>query len=141
MQLPSVNCGPPTTTSGICFTDTLPREFDAVAVPNTFDSAIKPTFDRSELKGTKAIILKRNVSRDDKINVIAIPFLHLNDPPLAEEWIQSLRHGANLCGLTFKLTGGPRRCGQVRSRIPARPVERRVRCHRSGGFSGKVTRS
>lgn len=32
-------------------------------------------------------------------------------------------------GLTFKLTGGPRRRSRARSRVPARPVERRVRQH------------
>jgi len=32
-----------------------------------------------------------------------------------------------MCGLTFKLTGGPRRCAIGRSRVPARPVERNVR--------------
>ena len=45
-------------------------------------------------------------------------------------WLASLQLPP-MCRLTIKLTGGPaRRRQQERSRVPARPVEHRVRRHR-----------
>ena len=93
MKLAVAHDGPAATASGVHFTDAFPREIDALAFIEPFNSTVEPTFDRSELKRTLAVILECDVSWNDEIDVVAIPLLHFDNTPPAEERARLLGHG------------------------------------------------
>jgi hypothetical protein len=85
IELPVTKSSPATAADRIHFVGALPGKLNALAVFDGFNSAVKPTFNSSELKGTFTIVLERDMTRYNEIDEIAIPLLHFHDTPLSFE--------------------------------------------------------
>jgi hypothetical protein len=92
VQLSPLEHSPPSTTTRVIVVLSLPRELNALFTAAAVATTIEPPLHGAELEATKVILCKRDVPRHDEIDVLAIPTLHLDNPPRAEEGIRRATH-------------------------------------------------
>jgi hypothetical protein len=86
---------PPAPTPRIVVVLSLSREFDATCCALGFHAAIELALDGTELEMAKIVLLKRDVTGHNHIDVVAISLLHCDDTPAAKERICTLGyHGS-----------------------------------------------
>ena len=110
-EYPLTENGPPPTEGLVAIVLPVPGELDCGHSATFTDPTVKTALHRNEPKLAQAFPIELDESRTDKIQVSAIPELHLRDAPASDERVRCLRGRHPRClssRLTLRLTRGRR---------------------------------
>jgi len=83
VQLVFFNNGPAPSASWISLALTFPRKLDSLKFTVVFDAGINESMNSSELELPQIVSIKSDEPWNNKIYVILVPMLHLNNTPFS----------------------------------------------------------
>ena len=105
---------PATAASLVAIVKPLPRPFETWLTGLRDDTIVEPADDGTELKRARRAGLDANEGRNDEVEVVGAPLIHLGDAPVTDERV--LRHSLDHAGagLTVGVSGERAKRSEVR---------------------------